>query len=205
MKMDLKKIRVLVFLLFPLVIFTPVANGQQTPVDRDLKIFRDLLANINATFILPDGFNEIKPNTTEKLPCQYALQLPTADFEVHFQVNSLKQEWKSFEQNKGDRVNPDSLYSKLAVNEVKGLAADGRYFSRAIPDRILQEYNADLGRSYFFSLADLPETNHYQYALLVVLQKNHCGNIVVVCFSNERGPGFFKNINKLKECLRFTN
>jgi hypothetical protein len=203
--MNFKKVRILVFLLFPLIVLIPAADGKQNPVGHDLKTFRDLLANINASFILPDGFNEIKPIATDKFPCQYALQLPTADFEVRFQVNSLKQEWKNFEQGKGDKVNPDSLYSKLAVNEVKGLALEGKYFSRAMPERILEEYNADLGRSYFFNLADSPETNHYQYALLVVLQKNHYGSIVVVCFSNERGPGFFKNINKLKDCLRFTN
>jgi hypothetical protein len=203
--MDFKKVRVLIFLLFPLVVFVPDTVGKQNPSGRDLKIFRDLLANINATFILPDGFNEIKPVAADKFACQYALQLPTADFEVRFQVNSLKSEWKSFEQARGEKINPDSLYSKLAVNAVKGLATDGKYFSRAIPESILEEYNADLGRSYFFNLADSPETNHYQYALLVVLQKNHYGNIVVVCFSNERGPGFFKNINKLKDCLRFSN
>jgi len=203
--MNFKKVRILVFLFFPLLIFTPAAIGRQNPAGRDLKIFRDLLANINATFILPDGFNEIKPIATDKFPCHYALQLPTADFEVRFEVNSLKPEWKNFDQGKGEKVNPDSLYNKLVVSEVKSLATDGKYFSRAIPERILQEYNADLGRSYFFNLADSPETNHYQYALLVVLQKNHYGNIVLVCFSNERGPGFFKNINKLKDCLRFTN
>jgi len=203
--MNFKKVRIIVFLIFPLLVFIPAAVGKQNPAGRDLKLFRDLLANISATFILPDGFDEIKPVASDKFPCHYALQLPTADFEVRFEVNSLKSDWKNYEQGKSDKTNPDSLYNKMALNEVKGLAADGKYFSRALPDRVLREYNADLGRSYFFNLAYSSETNHYQYALLVVLQKNHYGNIVVVCFSNERGPGFFKNINKLKDCLRFTN
>ncbi|WP_066006093.1 hypothetical protein [Mucilaginibacter sp. PPCGB 2223] len=181
-----------------------MAVGQQTqPTGRDLKVFRELLANINATFVPPDGFDELKPNASDKFSCNYALKLSDADFEVRFQVNSLKSDWKNFEKNKGDKINPDSLYSKVAATEVKALAGDGRVFLRPVPPSYLQQYNADLGRSYFFSLADSPETNHYQYGLMVVLQKNHYGNICVACFSNERGPAFFKNINKLKDCIKF--
>jgi hypothetical protein len=206
--MIFKKVSIFIFLLLSLIIFTPAAIGQQIqPPGRELKIFRDLLSIINATFIVPDGFNEVKPVANDKFACNYALKIPDVDFEARFQVNSIKAEWKNFEKGKGDRINPDSLYTKIATTEVKGLAGDNRFFSRGIPQSILQEYKADLGRSYFFSLADSPETNpsHYQYGLLVVLQKNHYGNICVACFSNERGPGFFKNINKLKDCLRFTN
>lgn len=203
--MNYNKVSIFIFLLLSLTV-TPVAVGQQNQsIGRELKVFRELLANINATFISPEGFSEVKPVTNEKFPYNYALLLPDADFEARFQVNSLKTDWKNFERAKGDKINPDSLYNKIVINEVKSLAADGRYFTRTIPPRILQEYNADLGRTYFFNLADSPETNHYQYGLLVVIQKNRYGNICVVCLSNERGPAFFKNVNKLRECLRFND
>lgn len=204
--MNFKKASIFIFLLLPLIIFTPTAIGKQNqPNGHELKVFRELLANINATFISPEGFTEAKPVANDKFQYNYALQLPDADFEVRFQVNTLKTEWKSFEKVRGEKVNPDSLYSKIALAEVKSLAADGRFFSRSIPGKILQEYNADLGRTFFFNLAYSAETNHYQYGLLVVIQKNHYGNICVVCLSNERGPAFFKSVNKLRECLRFND
>jgi len=200
--MNFKKVSIFIFLLLTLTIFKSTAFGQQTQAtDRDLKMFRRLLANINASFTPPEGFNELTPITNDRFSYNYALKLPDADFEAHFQVNSLKREWRRFEKAKGDKINPDSLYIKQAATQVKALAGDGRVFSRTIPSSYLQQYNADIGRSYFFSVAT--ETNHYQYGLMVVLQKNRYGNICVTCFSNERGPAFFKNINKLKDCIKF--
>lgn len=206
-KMYLKKGSIFISLLFSLFVFATMAIAMQSPPPgHELKVFKELLTNINAYFVFPEGFNEVKPIKNEKFPCQYALQLPDNDFEIRFQVNQLKSEWRNYEQEKGDRTNPDSLYNKQAIAEAKSLAGtDGKYFARNIPPSVLQQYNADLGKSYFLTLADSPETNHYQYALMVVLQKNHDGNIIVVCFGNERGPAFFKNINKLKDCLKFNN
>ncbi len=204
--MKFKKVSIFIFLLICLTIFVPAAIGQQTqPPGRELKVFKELLASINANFTFPDGFNEVKPASTEKFPCHYALKLPNGDFEIRFQVNQLKNEWKNYDASQSDKVNPDSLYTKVAAAEVKSLAGDGKVFARSMPQRVLDQYNADLGRSYFLSLADSPETNHYQFALLVILQKNHLGNITVVCMGNERGPEFFKNINKLRDCLKFNN
>jgi hypothetical protein len=205
--MRFERVSILIFLLICLTIFAPTAIGQQSPTSpgRDLKVFRILLANINANFISPDGFTEIKPSRNDKFSYQYGLKLPGHDFEARFQVDELKSGWRSFEKARGEQTNPDSSYIKMANAEVKNLAGDGKQFSRSMSAKILQTYNADLGRSYFFNLMDSPQTNHYQFALMVILQKNHYGNVTVVCFGNERGPEFFKNINKLIDCFRFIN
>jgi len=206
--MKFKKVSIFILLLICLTIFVPAAIGQQTqPPGRELKAFKELLANINASFTFPDGFNEVKPVSTEKFPCHYDLKLPDGDFEIRFQVNQLKNEWKNYDASQSDKVNPDSLYSKVAAAEVKNLAGDGKVFARNMPQRVLDQYNADLGRSYFLNLANSAEANpnNYQFALLVVLQKNHLGYFTVLCMGNERGPEFFKNLNKLKDCLKFNN
>ncbi len=204
--MKFERVSIFILLLICLTIFAPAAAGRQDPQQpgHDLKVFRVLLANVNANFLSPDEFTEIKPGKADKFPFQYGLQLPGSDFEVRFQVNELKSEWRKYKAP-AEKTNPDSLYIKAAGSVVKNLAGDGRQFTRPLSAKILQDYNADLGRSYFFNLADSPETNHYQFALMVVLQKNHYGNITVICMGNERGPGFFKNINKLKDCIRFVN
>src|SRR4051812_12656013 len=113
--MNFKKISIFIFLLLSFTIFIPEAAGKQNqPNESGLKIFRELLAGINATFVSPEGFTEVKPAGNDN----YSLQLPDADFEVRFQVNSLKAEWKSFEKARGDKPNPDSLYNKLTLAAV---------------------------------------------------------------------------------------
>jgi hypothetical protein len=169
------------------------------------KSFKELLTMVNASYIAPEGFVETTPNINDKTSYQYALELPGGDFEACFQVNSTKRDWKNYDQGKhtAGEINPDSLYTRIALAQINCLAGDGRQFNRTIPAKVLQYYNADIGRSYFFNLADSPLTRHYQYALLVIIQKNHYGSISVICMGNDRGPDFFKKINMLRNCIKF--
>jgi hypothetical protein len=169
------------------------------------KKFKQLLSSVNAGFTPPEGFVEVPPLNNDKTAYQYALELPKGEFEVRFQVNATRRDWKNYERGRSDpeRVNPDSLYNKIAEAQVNSMAGEGRRFNRPIPPHILQYYNADIGKSYFFNLTDSELTKHYQYALLVIIQKNHLGTISVICFGNERGPEFFKKINMLRNCLKF--
>jgi hypothetical protein len=49
----------------------------------------------------------------------------------------------------------------------------------------------------------MPITKHYKYALLITLQKAQTGTILAICFANEKGPEFFKNMGLAKNCIKF--
>lgn len=189
-------------LCFCVLAFAALAQSKPVP-GQQLTGFKNLLSGINGTFTLPENFTEVKIANSDKLPFQYGLKLPNADCEVWFQVNSVKADWQKFEKAGNQGANPDSSYLNTATEEAKTLCGTNDILSRPMPTRILESYNADEGRSYFITLADLPETRHYQYALLIVLHKNHYGNIVAAFLTNDKGPAFFKNINKLRYCFRF--
>jgi hypothetical protein len=197
-------VKKLSIILLCLVITTTLAIGQVKPVaSQQLEGFKELLSGINGSFTLPDNFTEVKPPNSDKLPFQYGLKFPDDETVVWFQVNSVKAEWLRYEKNGKQGLNPDSAYIKTASDEANSMASTKYILSRSMPQRILDAYNADEGRSYLVSLADMPETKGFQYALLIVLHKNHYGNIVVACLTNERGPAFFRNINKLRYCFKF--
>lgn len=190
--------------LFAILLVTQV-KGQLKPYGGpQLTGFKALLSTINGTFTYPENFTEVKPPNNEKLPFQYGLKMDDADLEIWFQVNSVRAEWQRFEANK-QGADPDSSYTKVAADEALTMSGRNDYITRSIPPYILDRYNADEGRSYLLTLADLPATKHYQYALLIVLHKNHYGNMVVACLTNEKGPAFYRNVNQLKHCFRFNN
>lgn len=187
------------------MLFATCVMGQSKPfTSRQLSGFKDLLSTINGTFTFPENFTEVKPPNNNKLPFQYGLKLPDVDFEIWFQVNSVKADWQRYDAGK-QQTNPDSLYNKTAADEALIMSGSKDYISRPMPPYILDRYNADEGRSYLLTLIDLPATRHYQYALLIVLHKNHYGNILVACLTNDKGPGFFKKINQLRYCFNFNN
>ena len=194
--------RYLLYLCF--AVLPQLVLAQNKPTSAQLNGFKALLSDINGTFALPEGFKEVMPPSNNKLPFQFGLKMLDADFEIWFEVNSVKADWQRYETNK-QTTNPDSLYRKIAAEQATIMSGSPDYITRELPPSMLERYNADEGRSYFFALTDLPATNHYQYALIIVLQKNHYGNILAVCFGNERGPSFYKNATKLKGCFRFIN
>jgi hypothetical protein len=135
------------------------------------------------------------------------MALPGKEFEIWLQVRSQKENWASYIKSIGDKhtmqANPDSLYLGLGTAHAIAFTGDRNYLMRSIPANILERYNADAGRSYLLNLLDMPVTRHYKYALLITLQKDHTGTILAVCFANEKGPEFFKNIDKASSCIKF--
>ncbi|TWI94823.1 hypothetical protein JN11_04605 [Mucilaginibacter frigoritolerans] len=182
-------------------------SHQKHPSSKQLKDFLNLMAQANITFNYPKGFKEINAPNNEYFSFDYALDLPGRDFEIWFRVKSEKQDWASYQNslNSTDSqlANPDSSYMATAKAEAIALTGDTSYFIRTIPPNILARYRADAGKSYLLTLLDLPETKHYKYALLITLQKYHTGTIMVVCFTNEKGPEFFKEMNEASNCLKF--
>jgi len=158
-------------------------------------------------FTVPAPFKEIAAVNNENFSFDYGMVIPGQDFEVWLQVHSLKQNWASYEQVKNvtgkTLANPDSTYLEAGRAHAAALSDDTKYFTRGLPTYVLGQYNADAGKTYLLNLADLPETKHYKYALIIALQKNHTGYLLAVCLTNVKGPEFFKNINKARDCMRF--
>ncbi|WP_158827161.1 hypothetical protein [Mucilaginibacter lacusdianchii] len=169
--------------------------------------FKRMADDAGIGFCIPDGFKEIKPVNNENFDADYAMALPGEDFEVWIQVRSLKQSWNSYEQLKDIRSrqleNPDSLYKATSRALALQLSFDNKYFSRNLQPDILEQYNADAGKTYLVNLSDSPETHRFKYAMLIALQKDHTGMVMALCLANEKGPELFKNINKARDCLRF--
>ena len=172
-----------------------------------LKNFYQLTAEANVEFIYPVGFKEIPAINNENFSFDYAMVLPGHDFEIWFRVRSQKLNWADYQRYRSDNArrieNPDSLYNKIGPAQAISFTGDKNYFTTIIPQDVLARYNANAGKTYLLNLLDMPETKHYKYALLITLQKDHIGTIVAVCFANDKGADFFKNISKASKCLKF--
>jgi hypothetical protein len=183
---------------------TPAKHHTSNP---QLKDFFHLAAQANVNFVYPPGFREIPAPDNEDFSYDLALELPGKDFEIWLQIKSEKEDWFNYTRTQntrnGQMENPDSAYTELGKAMALAFAGDQPYFERNIPPEILARYNADAGKSYLLTLLDLPETKHYKYALLITLQKNHTGSIIAVCFTNQKSPEFYKNMNKASHCVKF--
>jgi hypothetical protein len=183
-----------------------VKSGKNTESPH-LAAFKRIASQAGVDFMLPDGFKEIKAINNENFSIDYAMAMPGKDFEIWIQVKSLKENWSSYEALKNIRgrqlANPDSLYKDISSAYALQLCSGSRYYSRNITAQVLEQYNADAGKTYFLSLADLPETSNYKYALLIALQKNHIGTVLAICLTNDKGPDFFKIIKQAQNCLKF--
>lgn len=172
-----------------------------------LKDFLHLTNEADLNFVYPAGFKEVKAPNNEDFSFDYGVELPDDDFEVWYRVRSEKQDWISYQKSLSnpDRqlANPDSVYRDMADAEALALTGEKDYTVRTMPPNVLSRYNADAGKSYLLTLPDLSATKHYKYALLLILQKNHTGTVMAVCFTNEKGPEFFKEIERACHSLKF--
>lgn len=172
------------------------AQNKYSQVDRQLKDFGRLATEANIAFTLPEGFKEVSPISNEDVSYDYGITLPGQEFEIWFEVKPYKQISKYYN-------NADSAYINIGKEQVSVFSADNAYFTRNLDDRILAQYNADAGKSFLVNLSDSPVTRHYKYALIITLQKDHTGTILAVCLTNDKGPEFFKYIDKARNCIKF--
>jgi hypothetical protein len=198
-----KKINCFVWSILLLMLAVPVTAQVSHVVTGQSKTFTSALAEINLTFTFPEGFKEIKAPNTENFPFDYAMELPGSDFEIWMRVSTQKENEKLLADKNIHVTNPDSLYINIAQEQITAFTAEKNYMRRNIPPYILERYNADAGSVYLLSIADSPVTRHYKYGFLTVLQKNKTGTVLAMCFTNEKGPEFFKNMNKASNCLKF--
>jgi hypothetical protein len=176
-------------------------------ISQQLKNFQQLAAQANVTFTIPKGFKEIQAPNNEDISYDYAMQAPGKEFEVWFQVKSQKENYASYQRSIGNKgtmqANPDSLYLGMGTAQAIAFTGERQFFVRTVPPSHLAKYNADAGKTYLLNLLDEPITKHYKYALLMTLQKDHTGTIMAVCLGNDKGPEFFKYVDKASTCLKF--
>ena len=160
--------------------------------------FNKLTAEAGMQFTFPEEFKEIRAIHTASFPFDYAVALPGKEFEIWFMVRA-PQNYPRMPEN----FSVDSAYNYMAEIQAKAFTGDGQAITRSIPKDILANYNADQGKTYLLNLQNLAITRHYKYALLVTLEKDHTGTVLVVCLGNDKGTDFFQNINKAVTCLKF--
>jgi hypothetical protein len=181
-----------------------MAQGTRTFPDSERpKTFGDLLVETGLSFNFPEGFKEIKVPNTDNLPFNYGMELPGEGFEVWMRVTTQKDGEKLLADKNIHVPSTDSLFVGLAQDQIFAFTSEKSYLRRNLPSYILRRYNADAGSTYLLNINDTRLTKHYKYALLTVLQKNQAGVLLALCFTNEKGPEFFRNMNMAASCLRF--
>jgi hypothetical protein len=190
-----------IFLQFAAIAVSQVkSQTTHARVSRQLKNFIRLTTEAGMQFTSPEEFKEIPAANTKNFPFDYAISLPGKDFEIWFMIRPPK----DYPRSETDpAANTDSSYNTMAETEVKAFTGDNNALMRVIPRDILAGYNANAGRTYLLNLQDLAVTRRYKYALLVTLEKDHTGTVLVVCLGNDKGTDFFQKINKAVTCLKF--
>jgi len=181
-----------------------VASKPVSPRHRE---FLHLAAEANVSFTFPTGFREVSPPNDEYFSFDYAMEAAGQQFEVWFKVRSHKNDWKSYLATRNDPKkqlsNPDTAYLAKGRAMAKVLSDDTLSISRNIDPEVLQRYNASAGKSYLVGMPYRNATKHYKYALVLAMEKDHTGTILMVCFTDEKNPEFFKNVNRISRYLRF--
>jgi hypothetical protein len=193
----------LVLLLFALA---PVmAQGIAAPPEnqKTKKTFSELLAETNLSFNFPEGFREIRVPNNDIFPFVYGIDMPGRNFELWIRISTQREGEKLLADKNIHLSSPDSLYVGLAQDQIASFTSEKNYLRRILPNYILRRYNADAGSTYLLSIDDNRTTKHYKYALLTAIQKNEGGVLMAVCFTNEKGPEFFRTMNMASSCLKF--
>ncbi|MVN20981.1 hypothetical protein [Mucilaginibacter arboris] len=181
--------------------------AQTAATSPQFKIFEQTLSAANLQFSFPKDFKEIKALHTVTTNVDYAMELPNANFQVWYKVKDLQKEWPKFKVTEDDpkrsATNPDSLYNLESLSAATKLAGKDNFTAKTLPPDLLTVFHADEGKSYQLNLYDRPETGHYQYGLLMCLQKNGTGYILMLFLGNENGPEFYKKVNKAYYSVRF--
>ncbi len=172
-----------------------------------LKTFQQSLSATDLSFTFPKDFKEIKAFHEGNIDVDYAMELPEENFQVWYLVKNIQQQWLkpklSEDNSKRTTINPDSLYNVMAQYAADKLAGKNNYTAKYLSQDVLNTFHADKGKSYQLELLDRPETNHFQYGLLLSLQKDRTGYVSMLFLSNDNGPDFYKKVNKAYYSVKF--
>lgn len=185
----------------------PATPIQPKAISKQLTDFYHLTADAGIQFYFPAGFRESRALNNEDFSFDYAMELPSHEFEIWFQVKSQKKNWQTYILSKNDPAkrteNPDSIYRGMGLVLAKTLTEDTTYLVRKVSPDVLKQYNANAGKSYLLTLPDQRATKRYKYALVIALEKNQVGTLVIICFTNEKNPEFFKNVTSVSKYIKF--
>lgn len=194
-----------IFIILFLVCTSSYTQSIQT--FSQLKTFQQSLSTVDLQFTFPKDFKEIKALHEGNVDVSYAMELPDENFQVWYQVKNTQQQWPKHkiteDDSKHTAINPDSLYSVSSSAVAMVLAGKNNFTSKTLSSEVLNTFHADRGKSYQLELYDLPETNHYQYGLLISLQKTGVGYVSMLFLSNDNGPEFYRKVNKAYYSVRF--
>lgn len=172
-----------------------------------LKAFQQSLSAADLQFTFPKGFKEIKALHEGNVDVDYAMELSDENFQVWYEVKNTQQQWPkrkiTEDDSKRAAIHPDSLYNVSSSLAAVMLAGKNNFTSKNLSPEVLNTFRADRGKSYQLELYDRPETNHYQYGLLISLQKNSVGYVSMLFLSNDNGPEFYRKVNKAYYSVRF--
>lgn len=179
-------------LLIVCLLFCTGAVTAQTKVkeSREFRTFNKTATRANVAVVIPDGFKEVEVKN-DNPAFDYGIEIPDQGFEIWLKVMPQTES------------TPDSVYLDIGKAQAKQLAGENEYLVRGMPERVLNDYNADAGKTYFISLPDATASRHYKFALLITLQKSRKGTIMAVCLTNDKGADFFRNINRARNCIKF--
>ncbi|RYE19285.1 MAG: hypothetical protein EOP42_29315 [Sphingobacteriaceae bacterium] len=194
-------------ILVVLLIFGGSTYTQSVQIYSQFKTFQQALTATGLSFSFPKEFKETKALHEGNIDVDYAMELPEENFQVWYSVKNTHQLWlkrKMYEDNlKYSVVPPDSIYNIMATAAAQMLAGKNNYIVKNLTPEVLNTFHADKGKSYQLELFDRPETNHFQYGLLLSLQKTGVGFISILFLSNDNGPDFYKKINKAYYSVKF--
>ncbi|HTI61173.1 hypothetical protein [Mucilaginibacter sp.] len=169
--------------------------------------FLRLATDANVVFNFPSGFREILPPNDDYFSFDYAMETSGHQFEIWFKVSSQKNDWKNYLTMRNDPgrqlPNPDTGYLAKGRAIAKTLADDTVSVTRTIDQEVLKRYNASAGKSYLVDMPYRAATKHYKYALVLAIEKDHIGTVLMVCFTDEKSPEFFRNVNRISHYLKF--
>lgn len=190
-----------------LLIVCTSSYTQSVQTFSQLKTFQQLLSAADLQFTFPKDFKEIKALHEGNIDVNYAMELSDENFQVWYQVKNTQQQWPkrkiTEDDSKRAAIHPDSLYSVSSSLAAVMLAGKNNFTSKNLSPEVLNTFHADRGKSYQLELFDRPETNHFQYGLLISLQKNSVGYVSMLFLSNDNGPEFYRKVNKAYYSVRF--
>lgn len=135
----------------------------------------------------------VHPVRSVAMPYGYGLRSMQSDFEVWFDVRQMP-----------DIPNGDSLAIRQARKQVALLSSGQKIIAKTVPPEIMKEFfNADLGRSFAVTLRKRHSTRNYRYGLLMVVQKNGQSSLAMLFLSNENGPAFYRDVNRIFYSVKF--
>ncbi len=190
-----------------LLIVCTSSYTQSVQTFSQLKTFQQLLSAADLQFTFPKDFKEIKALHEGNIDVNYAMELSDENFQVWYQVKNTQQQWPkrkiTEDDSKRAAIHPDSLYNVSSSLAAVMLAGKNNFTSKNLSPEVLNTFHADRGKSYQLELYDRPETNHFQYGLLISLQKNSVGYVSMLFLSNDNGPEFYRKVNKAYYSVRF--